>query len=299
MKVRAAFLAAMLAWTGPADADPKEPAQPEPTLQLTYGAAPSQAIDIFLPASAGPHPVVILVHGGCWSSKLAGRDQVRPMANELMRRGIAVWSIGYRRADEPGGGYPGTFQDVADAIDRLPSEAIRFHLDITRTVLVGHSAGGHLALWAASRNQLPASSPLHREAPFVPPAVISLGGIGDLKAFAPKIPGLCGPGVLEHLTADPASGSHDVYPEISPALLPANGHVVMISGNRDEVVPPGVALAYTHEVEGKRREPVELVNIPQARHMDLITPGTPAWEEVYRHITQALGIAPNPPRRDQ
>lgn len=128
--------------------------RPEPTLQLRYGSAPSQTIDVFLPADSGPHPVAVLVHGGCWSAHTAGREQLHHGA-ELARRGIAVWSVGYRRADEPGGGYPGTFQDVGDAIDRLCSEAPQYNLDIARTVLVGHSAGGHLALWAAARGQLP------------------------------------------------------------------------------------------------------------------------------------------------
>src|SRR3712207_3162077 len=118
----------------------------------------------------------------------AGREQLRHLGPELTRRGIAVWSIGYRRADEPGGGYPGTFQDVAQAIDRLRWDADRYGLDLTRTVLAGHSAGGHLALWAAARRHLPAASPLHQPDPFVPSAVISLAGIGDLKAFARFVP---------------------------------------------------------------------------------------------------------------
>src|SRR3712207_5204495 len=108
----------------------------------------------------------------------AGREQLRHLGPELTRRGIAVWSPGYRRADEPGGGYPGTFQDVGVAIDRLREAAPIHRLDLSRTVLVGHSAGGHLALWAAARGGLPAASPLHAPAPFVPHAVVSLAGVG-------------------------------------------------------------------------------------------------------------------------
>ncbi|MGQ0446661.1 MAG: alpha/beta hydrolase [Beijerinckiaceae bacterium] len=139
--------------------------RPAPTLQLNYVSAPSQTIDVFLPAGFSPRPVAVLIHGGCWTAHTAGREQLRHLGTELARQWIAVWSIGYRRADEAGGGYPGTFQDVCDAIDRLRSEAPQYNLDIARTVLVGHSAGGHLALWAAARNHLPAGSPLYRATP--------------------------------------------------------------------------------------------------------------------------------------
>jgi acetyl esterase/lipase len=137
-------------------------ARPVPTLEVRYGAAPSQVVDVFLPSGSSPHPVAVLIHGGCWKNiKGAGREQLRHLGPELTRRGIAVWSIGYRRANEPGGGYPGTFQDVAHAIDRLLSEASQYGFDLSRTVLLGHSAGGHLALWAAVRPYLPSESPLY------------------------------------------------------------------------------------------------------------------------------------------
>src|SRR4051812_42531321 len=186
----------------PALADPvelsafRDLSRPEPTLQITYGKAPSQGIDVFLPAGAGPHPVAVLIHGGCWSAATAGREQLRHLGPELAQRGIAVWSIGYRRADEDGGGYPGTYQDMAAALDRLVDDAAAHHLDLARVVLVGHSAGGHLALWAASR---PAAGPHPGTTRLIPRAVISLGGVGDLASFARFIPVLCGPGILERL----------------------------------------------------------------------------------------------------
>lgn len=120
--------------------------KPAPDASLNYGALPAQGIDLFLPKTPGPHPVVILIHGGCWTKVTAGRDQLRAVGAELASRGIAVWSIGYRRVDEDGGAYPGIFQDVAKAIDLLPSNAARYQLDTSRVVAVGHSAGAHLAL---------------------------------------------------------------------------------------------------------------------------------------------------------
>src|SRR4051794_22275746 len=131
MSLRLSAALAMLALASPvAAADPVDLAgfiglpRPAPTLEIRYGSSPSQAIDVFLPAGPGPHPVAILVHGGCWKDiEGAGREQLRHLGPELTRRGIAVWNLGYRRADEPGGGFPGTFRDVARAIDRLRSEA--------------------------------------------------------------------------------------------------------------------------------------------------------------------------------
>jgi len=284
-----AFLACLAAGP-PCLADPVELsafvalARPEPTLQVSYGEAPSQTIDVFLPSGPGPHPVAILVHGGCWKDiKGAGREQLRHLGPELTSRGIAVWSIGYRRANEPGGGYPGTFQDVGAGIDRLREEASTYRLDLSRTVLVGHSAGGHLGLWAAARQSLSPASPLHAPSPVIPHAVISLAGIGDLEAFARLVPLFCGPGILERL-APPGRMA-----EVSPAALPPAAPVVMVSGVLDRLVPPYVAHDYARAQRGKLNAGVQLVDVPQAGHLDLVIPNTPAWEEVRRLVEATLG----------
>jgi acetyl esterase/lipase len=131
---------------------------------ISYGEAPSQKVELFLPApnAEAPdalRPVVVLIHGGCWQASVAGIDLVRPAAGAFLEKGFAVWSITYRRIDEEGGGYPGTFQDVGAAIDALRDQAEAKKLDLNRVVLWGHSAGGHLALWAAGRHKLPADRP--------------------------------------------------------------------------------------------------------------------------------------------
>ncbi|GJD52768.1 hypothetical protein OPKNFCMD_5535 [Methylobacterium crusticola] len=287
---RCATLALALALAlRPAAADPVELSafrdlpRPEPTLQVAYGPAPSQAIDVFLPAGPGPHPVAVLIHGGCWSAATAGREQMRHLGPELTRRGLAVWSIGYRRANEAGGGYPGTYQDAGAALDRLAAEAALHRLDLARVVLVGHSAGGHLALWVASRASLPAGSPLHAPPLVVPRAVISLGGVGDLAAFARFVPLLCGPGILERL-APP-----DTLAEVSPAALrPPAGAVVMVSGVLDRLVPPWVAHDYARAARGGSGSAPRLVEIPEAGHFDLVTPSAPAWATVRGLIEAAL-----------
>jgi acetyl esterase/lipase len=262
--------------------------KPAPTASIQYGPADVQTIDVFRPDGDGPHPVAILIHGGCWNVRTAGREQVRPIAADLTRRGIAVWSIGYRRANETGGGYPGTYQDVATAIDRFRAEAATFRFDLTRTVLVGHSAGGHLALWAASRDQFAEGHALRGSEPFVPPTVISLAGIGDLKAFARLVPTTCGPDVLERLVP---LNAPDPYADVSPlALPPPGGRIVMVSGVIDRLVPPYAAHDYARAMRQRRAAPVELVDIADAGHFDLVTPGTPAWAEISARIAAALGV---------
>jgi acetyl esterase/lipase len=225
--------------------------RPRPSIEVRYGPAQAQSVDVFLPGGSGPYSVAILVHGGCWSVNTAGREQFRHLGAELTRGGVAVWSIGYRRANEPGGGYPGTYQDVGAAIDRLRAEASRYNFNLSRTVLVGHSAGGHLALWAAARRQLPATSPLKVSEP-VPSRVISLAGIGDVKSFAPFVPVICGPGIVERLKAAPSPGSSDAYADISPASLPApDAQIVVVSGVLDRLVPPYVAHDYVRAMRAK------------------------------------------------
>ena len=264
--------------------------RPSPVVVIPYGARASQAIDLFLPSGQGPHPVAILIHGGCWSVKTAGREQLRHLGAELADRGMAVWNIGYRRADEEGGGYPGTFADIGRAMDQLKSEAQQYRLDLSRTVAVGHSAGGHLALWASAREGLPERSVLRSgQTPFIPQAVISLAGIGDLQSFARSIPLLCGPGVVDKLV--PAELGPAVYAEISPAALPpTTGPVTLFSGVLDRIVPPYVAHDFEKVMRMKHGKLPALVNIDGAGHFDLVTPGTTAWDRVRDSIESALGM---------
>jgi len=131
--------------------------------RIAYGPDPLQFGELWLPKSpraSASHPVVVLIHGGCWQASLPGLELMDYMAADLQEQGYAVWNLEYRRIGGPGGGYPGTFQDVAAGVDHLRSIATRHRLDLRRVALSGHSAGGHLALWAGMRHRLPSSSPL-------------------------------------------------------------------------------------------------------------------------------------------
>lgn len=263
--------------------------RPAPTHEIRYGTAPSQGIDVFLPTGRGPHPVAILIHGGCWSDfPGAGREQLRPLAADWARRGIAVWSIGYRRANEAGGGYPHLYRDVATAVDRLRGDGPALGVDIRRSVLTGHSAGGHLALWAASRTRLPAGSPLQQSSEPLPVrGVVGMAGVGDLAAFAPRLPGSYGRGILERLSG----GGSDTFADVSPARLglpEVVRSVVMVSATDDQIVPLRAARDYRNALPAEAASRVRLRDVAGAGHFDLVTPGTPAFEAVFEEVRRML-----------
>jgi len=273
-----------LAWAQTAMADPATVqdymAQPQvkADARVAYGPAPAQVVELFLPKGRGPHPVVVLIHGGCYLAEYQGLPQTSGIAADLAHRGYAVWNVEYRKLGEAGAGYPGTFLDVADAVDRLRAEAPKYGLDTKSVVAVGHSAGGHLALWAAARAKLPKTSPLWRADPLKIGAVVSLGGIGDLEGQADIFAGACGPEPIPRIIG--LADRKNAYADTSPAaLLPSGAPITMISGDLDHVMPPPTGRAYAERVR-KAGDAAEAVAIPGASHFDLVIPTTPAWKTV-------------------
>jgi acetyl esterase/lipase len=285
MRRRFAVLFGALAMTAtPAHAAPATVeaymAQPhvKPDARIAYGAAPAQVVELFLPKGQGPFPVVVLIHGGCYLAEYAGLRQTSGIAADLAKRGYAVWNVEYRKLGEAGAGYPGTFLDVATAVDRLRTEAPKYHLDTRRVVALGQSAGGHLALWAAARHRLPKASPLWRADPLPIRAVVSLGGIGDLEGQGDVFAGACGPEPIPKVIGL-ATRAH-AYADTSPAeLLPSGVRVVMISGEFDHVMPPATGRDYVARLQ-KAGDTGEAVAIPGVGHFDVVIPTTDAWKQV-------------------
>lgn len=266
---------------------------PAPDARYAYGGAPSQFAELFLPAGAGPFPVVILLHGGCWTVQFGGIGQMHNMAGALKAQGIAVWNVEYRRVDEAGGGYPGMYQDVAAALERLRAEAPARRLDLGRLVLVGHSAGGHLAQWAAARAKLPRASVLYQRDALAVPAVISLGGLADLRHEQQLIKSSCEREMVQ-LTGQASAARPDVFADTSPAeLLPAGVHTVLIHGQFDTVAPPRVGADYARRARAAG-DTAELIVLPGASHYDEVAASSPAWRVVGAEIRKALGLAPLP-----
>jgi acetyl esterase/lipase len=247
------------------------------TERIAYGNRPGQFVDLWLPDGPGPHRVVVMIHGGCWRSKVANLTIMNWAAEDLRRRGLAVWNIEYRGVDQEGGGYPGTFADVAAAADALRSAAPSHGLDLRRVVAVGHSAGGHLAMWLAARPRLPASSPLASSDPLAIAAVVSTGGLPDLRADRAAKDAACGAEVVDLLTGAPTRDRPDVYADTSPAeRLPLGVRQEIVNGVEDPIAPPWLGRGYADKARAAG-DPVEFTVIDATGHVELISPGTAAW----------------------
>jgi acetyl esterase/lipase len=248
--------------------------------RIVYGKEDLQFGDLRLPKGPGPFPVAVVIHGGCWVSKFATLQSTAAMADALRDAGVATWNIEYRRLDNPGGGWPGTFADVAAAADELPAIAKRHPLDLSRVMAVGHSAGGHLALWLAARSRLPRTSSLYRERPLPLHAAAALGGPGDLRDFTTYASTVCGGPVIEQLMGGNPGSVPDRYAQGSPSeLLPLGVRQVLIVGSDDRVMPARAREAYV-AAAAKAGDVAEVVVVPAAAHFEVIAPTSAAWPTV-------------------
>jgi acetyl esterase/lipase len=262
---------------------------PAPTATIAYGSAPSQFAELFRPEGQGPFPVVVLVHGGCWTIEYGGIRQMHNVAGALAARGIAVWNVEYRRVDEEGGGYPGTYLDMNAALDKLALEAPRYQLDTRRLLAMGHSAGGQLVQWIAGRPKIAASSPLFQANPLPVRTVISLGGLADLRNEQALIKTSCERDIVQ-LTGTPSAARPDVFSDTNAAALMPNGsHTLLITGALDTISPPRAAYAYAARAQAAGDQ-ADVFILPNASHYDEIAASSPAWKLILPVIERALGL---------
>ncbi|WP_380878306.1 hypothetical protein ACFB49_16460 [Sphingomonas sp. DBB INV C78] len=266
--------------------------RPEPTTRLPYGKGPLQFAELWLPAGQGPFPVVLMVHGGCWRTDVADLSLMNWAAEDLRNRGIAVWNIEYRGIDRPGGGYPGTYQDVGAATDLLRQLAPLFRLKADHVVIVGHSAGAHLGLWIAGRSGIPANSPLHANRPLPIASVIGLGSVPDLEAEQNMPDRPCDLSASAKVMSGPKTPTRtDRFRDTSP---PAMGRFpakqILVSTSEDRISPPSISAAYSRKVALNGLKPT-LVTVPGEGHVELIAPGSEAWNETVTLIERELGVA--------
>jgi len=255
--------------------------RPQPDQEIRYGGDPMQVVDLWLPRGPGPHPTVLMVHGGCWQTEIADRRIMDWIADDLRRQGVAVWNIDYRGVDRTGGGYPGTFLDAAAAADALRTHAPRHNLEISRLVATGHSAGGHLALWLAARPRLPAGSPLHTGDPVPVHAVVSLGGLPDLEEAARPPGSGCGTAVIQRLTG--GNFRDTSLPRLAPLGVPQ----VLVNGAQDRIIPTAYAEGYAGPMRAAGDD-VRVRMIERTGHVELIAPETAAWAAAVEEIRRAL-----------
>jgi acetyl esterase/lipase len=273
----------LLTWT-----DLISRARPAPDVEVRYGKEPYQQVDVWVPKGAGTHPVVLMVHGGCWTTSIADRTLMNWIAGDLRHSGIAVWNIDYRGVDRPGGGYPGTFFDAGAAADALTANAAKYHLDLRHIVAVGHSAGGHLALWLAARGKLPRSSPLWSAHPLQIGSVISLGGLPDLEATAASPDNGCGTDVVAQLTGPKTPAHADVFADTSvPRLLPIGVPQHLVNGENDRIIPMRLGTGYIAQAH-KAGDSATLDRIDHTGHVELIAPESAAWARTKQLIHAAL-----------
>jgi acetyl esterase/lipase len=254
-----------------------------------YGSHRSQRAELHLPARPGPYPVAVLIHGGSWQRGY-GLVVMRALARDLTRRGWAAWNIEYRRVGE-GGGWPATFADVAVAVDHLAR--VEAPLDLSQTTLIGHSAGGHLALWAAARHKLaPDALAQLGGTPQTPLArVVSLAGVCDLEGAYRAWRG----GAVKALMG----GSPEQFPErfalADPLVrVPLAVPTLLVHGVLDETVSVRFSRNYARAAQAAGAS-VELVEVdgPAGAHRAYINPRGRAWVEVARRLAQPAHEAPS------
>ena len=248
---------------------------------------PLQFGDLILPPGAGPFPLAIVIHGGCWRAGIATLDSTSALADALADAGVATWNVEYRRVGNAGGGWPGTFRDVAAATDFAKTLAEKHPIDLSRVVIVGHSAGAHLALWAAARSKLNEKSALYTKSPLALRGVVAIAGPGDLRPLALR-GSICGRGTIETLLGGTIESVPEHYAQASPAaMLPLGVRQMLISGSDDRVVPPRLVAQY--EAAARRAgDPVQLDEVSGADHIDLIVPSTNAWPTVRKRVLELV-----------
>lgn len=252
-----------------------------PVATVPYGPDPVQVADLRVPAGKGPFPVAMIIHGGCWQASVDNRSGIAGVAEALTRRGFATWNVDYRRVGDPGGGWPGTFEDIAAAEDKLADIAAKYHLDLARVVVVGHSSGAHLALWAASRAKLPAPWNAMRVRPVT---VAAIDGPGALAPFVGIDVQVCGgPAIVPLMGGTPQQRPAE-YRIASPMdHLPLGPRQLLVQAELGALMQPYVAAA---QASG---DVVEVLTPANANHFDIVTPNTPNGMAVIDFIaTKAL-----------
>ncbi|MFW5926948.1 MAG: alpha/beta hydrolase family protein [Wenzhouxiangella sp.] len=249
---------------------------PPPGEMVRYGADLHQFGELRLPGGHGPHPVVVIIHGGCWRAEFE-LGYFAPAAETLNADGFATWALEYRRIGNVGGGWPGTFEDVMAGVNHLQALADVRSLDLDRVAVLGHSAGGHLALWLAGQNDGPEIDLQ---------GVIGLAAITDLAGYA-RGEGSCNEAVVELMDGGPNERPVR-YQRASPVeSLPTGVPVRLIHGVLDPIVDPAQSRNYTQQARAAGDD-VELELLDGKGHFDPVVVADPAWQAVIEAVRDVL-----------
>jgi acetyl esterase/lipase len=253
--------------------------------RIAYGDDPSQFGDLRLPTGvlrqaqderqAGDErvPVVIVVHGGFWRAQW-GLEHASHECAALAAEGMATWSLEYRRVGQAGGGWPGTFDDIRNGTAHLEQLAREYPLDLQRVIAIGHSAGGHLALWLATQAAA---------LPFRLRGVISLAGVVDLRRAAELS---LGRGAAQELLGGSPEDFPDRYAAASPSEhLPLGIAQALIHGEDDPNVPIELSERYA-EAAAQRGDQLVFKRLPHTGHFEVIDPLSHAWPPVLASVLE-------------
>lgn len=254
---------------------------------VSYGSDSLQVGELRLPKGPGPFPLVVVIHGGCWTRGFATRRNTAAVASALVDDGVATWNVEYRQAADPGGGWPNTYLDIASAVDHARTLATRYPIDTSHVVVIGHSAGAHLALWAAARHTLPTSSVVRGGSPLRVRAAVAIDGPGDLAGLVGRDAQICGRPVIAPFMGGTPSEVAARYADGSPlARLPFGAAQYLVSAT---VLTADEAKAY-QAVAQRAGDQVTLLDAPEGGHFGVIAPGTRFWPPVAALIRQAVGL---------
>jgi len=263
-------------------------------VRVPYGPDSLQFGDLRVPDGRGPFPVAIVIHGGCWYSPYANIRNAAPLADALRDVGIATWNLEYRRYDHPGGGWPGTFRDVAQGADHVRALAATYPIDTTRVVVIGHSAGAQLGAWLATREQLDAASALHAPHPLRLTGVVALGGVMDMREFQARQGQTCGNPAIESVVGGLPDEVPERYREVSPIeRLPLGVPHVHVAGALDRIAPRDVTDAFATKARALG-DSVRVVTVPALGHHDVMAPTTAGGVAAIDAVRQLLGFDVRP-----
>jgi acetyl esterase/lipase len=253
-------------------------------IRIAYGDDACQFGELSLPSGPGPHPLVINVHGGVW---LAQYDlgHSRALAQALVASGLAVWNIEYRRVGNDGGGWPGTFLDVGRAADHVRELAKRHPVSLARVIAMGHSAGGHLALWLGARSRLPSDSTLRVPDPVALRGIVALAPATDLPLLHQRQ-------AYDRVVDRLMGGSPVSHPERYDSAMPQRHAPLgvwqyLVVGRHDHAWGE-FAVTYAREVRSAGDTRIDLLVAEDAGHFELISPGSSAWPLVVERAHRAI-----------
>jgi acetyl esterase/lipase len=249
-----------------------------------YGSHAAQFGELRLPSGPGPHPVAIVIHGGFWRA-MYSLEHIGDLCDAFTTQGIATWSLEYRRLGQSGGGWPGTLQDVAQGAAALEALAGEFPLNLQRVAPIGHSAGGHLALWLAAHAAAARADEGATRLPFRLAGAVSLAGVVDLRVAAQM--GL-GRGAVAELLGGSLAEVPERYACASPRdRLPLGIRQFLVHGEADDNVPIEISRAYCRAAAAAGDD-ARLTALPHTGHFEVIDPTSHAWPPVLAALVCAL-----------